>query len=152
METGSDLAPAAETEASAEGTVVDVAIAAGSFSTLVQALEAANLVETLQGEGPFTVFAPTDEAFESLPEGTLENLLLPENQDQLVQVLTYHVVPGAVESGDLVDGDVATVEGGAIAVTTGEQVTVNDAEVLQPDISASNGVIHVIDAVLLPAS
>lgn len=141
-----------ESEATTENTIVDVAIAAGSFGTLAQALEAADLVETLQGDGPFTVFAPTDEAFAALPEGTLENLLLPENKEQLVQILTYHVVPGAVQSGDLVDGDVTTVEGSAIAVTLGDSVTINDAEVLQPDIIASNGVIHVIDAVLLPSS
>ncbi|MEM6445068.1 MAG: fasciclin domain-containing protein [Cyanobacteria bacterium J06642_2] len=141
-----------ESDTTAENTIVDVAIAAGSFNTLTQALEAADLVETLQSAGPFTVFAPTDEAFEALPEGTLEDLLLPENKEQLVQILTYHVVPGAVQSGDLVDGDVTTVEGSAIAVTTGDRVTINDAEVLQPDIDASNGVIHVIDAVLLPSS
>ncbi|MEO0853031.1 MAG: fasciclin domain-containing protein, partial [Cyanobacteria bacterium J06648_11] len=149
LETGSELDPTSDTEAAAEETIVDVATAAGSFGTLTQALEAADLVETLESDGPFTVFAPTDEAFEALPAGTLEELLLPENKEQLVQVLTYHVVPGAVQSSDLVDGDVMTVEGSAIAVSTGEQVTVNDAEVLQPDIDASNGVIHVIDAVLL---
>lgn len=145
---GSELPPA-ETE---NGTIVDVATAAGSFNTLVEALEAADLVETLQGEGPFTVFAPTDEAFAALPEGTLEDLLLPENKEQLAQILSYHVVPGTFAASDLSDGEVTTVEGGSVAIVVGESVTVNDATVTQPDVEASNGVIHVVDTVLIPSS
>jgi len=133
--------------------IVDTAVAAGSFETLVAAVQAAGLVDTLKGEGPFTVFAPTDEAFAALPEGTVENLLKPENRDQLVAVLTYHVVPGKVMSGDLAGKsmDVATVEGSDVAVdATGDAVMVNDATVIGADVEASNGVIHVIDKVILP--
>ena len=132
-------------------TIVETAIEAGSFTTLVAAVEAAGLVETLSGEGPFTVFAPTDEAFAALPEGTVESLLLPENRDQLVAILTYHVVPGAVMSTDLTDGmTAATVQGGEITIDLDNGVMVNDATVTAADIQASNGVIHVIDAVILP--
>ena len=131
--------------------IVETAVGAGSFTTLVAAVEAAGLVETLSGEGPFTVFAPTDEAFAALPEGTVESLLLPENMDQLVSILTYHVVPGAVMSTDLSDGMMATtVEGSEITIGTMGGVTVNGANVVTADIAASNGVIHVIDAVILP--
>ncbi|PWN05309.1 fasciclin domain-containing protein [Rhodohalobacter mucosus] len=142
-------------EASAQSNDNDiVSIAAGndSFSTLVTALQAAGLVETLQGDGPFTVFAPTNEAFEALPEGTLESLLMEENRDQLIQVLTYHVVPGKVMSGDLSDGMTAeTVEGSSVEISIGDYgVSVDDASVVTADIEASNGVIHVIDAVILP--
>ena len=131
--------------------IVDTAVEAGSFTTLVAAVEAAGLVETLKGEGPFTVFAPTDEAFAALPEGTVENLLLPENKDQLVQILTYHVVPGKVMSTDLSNEMMATtVEGSDVTIMTEGGVTVNGANVVTADIEASNGIIHVIDQVILP--
>lgn len=140
-----------EAEATGEpATIVEVAAGNEDFSTLVAAIEAADLVETLSGEGPFTVFAPTNEAFEALPEGVLDALLLEENQDTLVKILTYHVVPGAVFSTDIADGDVATVEGQTVTLSTTDGVTVNEATVVTADIEASNGVIHVIDAVLLP--
>jgi uncharacterized surface protein with fasciclin (FAS1) repeats len=131
--------------------IVETAVGAGSFTTLVAAVEAAGLVETLSGEGPFTVFAPTDEAFAALPEGTVESLLMEENRDQLVAILTYHVVPGAVMSTDLSDGmTAATVQGADITVSLGDSVMINDATVTTADIEASNGVIHVIDSVILP--
>jgi uncharacterized surface protein with fasciclin (FAS1) repeats len=131
--------------------IVETAVDAGSFTTLVAAVEAAGLVETLSGEGPFTVFAPTDEAFAALPEGTVESLLMEENRDQLVAILTYHVVPGAVMSTDLSDGmTAATVQGADITVSLGDSVMINDATVTTADIEASNGVIHVIDSVILP--
>lgn len=130
-----------------------VAIAAGNddFSTLVTAVKAAGLVETLQGDGPFTVFAPTNDAFAKLPDGTVESLLKPENKDKLTAVLTYHVVPAKVMAADVSPGNVKTVNGASatIAVEDGT-VTIDSAEVLQTDIEASNGVIHVIDAVILP--
>jgi len=136
----------------AEKTIVETAIDAGSFTTLVAAVEAAGLVETLSGDGPFTVFAPTDEAFAALPEGTVESLLMEENRDQLVAVLTYHVVPGAVMSGDLSDGMMATtVQGSDITISLGEGVMIDGANVVAADIEASNGVIHVIDSVILPS-
>jgi len=142
--------PAVEEEG--PGTIVDVAVSAGSFTTLVAAVQAAGLVDTLSGEGPFTVFAPTDEAFAALPDGLVEALLLEENLDILVQILTYHVVSGAVFSTDVTTGDVASVEGSTIAVeVTDAGVTVNGANVTAVDIEASNGVIHVIDEVILPA-
>ena len=131
--------------------IVDTAVEAGSFGTLVAAVEAAGLVETLKGDGPFTVFAPTDEAFEALPEGTVDTLLMPENQDQLTAILTYHVVPGKVMSGDLSDGMTAeTVQGETVTIMTEGGVTVDGANVTTADIEASNGVIHVIDAVIMP--
>jgi len=131
--------------------IVDTAVAAGSFTTLAAALGAAGLVDTLKGEGPFTVFAPTDDAFAALPEGTVANLLLPENKDQLIAILTYHVVPGKVMSTDLTNGmTAATVQGGDVTIMTEGGVKVNDANVTTADIEASNGVIHVIDAVILP--
>jgi uncharacterized surface protein with fasciclin (FAS1) repeats len=133
--------------------IVDTAVAAGSFGTLVAAVQAAGLVDTLKGEGPFTVFAPTDEAFAALPEGTVETLLKPENKDQLTAILTYHVVAGKVMSGDLSDGMMAaTVQGGEVTIKTEGGVMVNDANVTAADIEASNGVIHVIDKVIMPAS
>ncbi|MBY6203058.1 fasciclin domain-containing protein [Maritalea mobilis] len=145
------LAGPAFAEAHGGMTVVETAVEAGNFTTLVAAVEAAGLVETLSGEGPFTVFAPTDEAFAALPEGTVESLLMEENRDQLVSILTYHVVPGAVMSGDLSDGmTAATVEGSDITITLGDTVMVNDATVTAADIEASNGVIHVIDSVIMP--
>ena len=133
--------------------IVDTASAAGDFTTLLAAAEAAGLVDTLKGEGPLTVFAPTDTAFAALPEGTVESLLLPENQDQLIAILTYHVVPGAVMSTDLSDDmQATTVQGGAITIDLDDGVMVNDANVVAADIEATNGVIHVIDSVILPAS
>lgn len=132
--------------------IVATAVNAGSFTTLAAALDAADLIETLQGEGPFTVFAPTDEAFAALPAGTVESLLLPENQDQLVAILTYHVVAGEVLAEDVVELDSATtVNGQDVEITVeGDTVMINNATVIQADIMTSNGVIHVIDTVLLP--
>jgi uncharacterized surface protein with fasciclin (FAS1) repeats len=132
--------------------IVDTAVAAGSFTTLVAAVEAAGLVETLKGEGPFTVFAPTDEAFAALPEGTVEDLLLPENRDQLTAILTYHVVPGRVMSADIAGQTLsaATVNGAEVAIDATDGVNVGGANVVTADVEASNGVIHVIDAVILP--
>ncbi|WP_112321273.1 fasciclin domain-containing protein [Oceanibium sediminis] len=131
--------------------IVDTAVEAGSFTTLVAAVEAAGLVETLKGEGPFTVFAPTDEAFAALPEGTVETLLLPENKDQLIAVLTYHVLPGKVMSSDITgDMSATTVQGSDVDITTMDGVKVDGATVVTADIEADNGVIHVIDAVILP--
>jgi len=133
--------------------IVDTAVAAGSFNTLVAAVQAAGLVETLKGEGPFTVFAPTDDAFAALPEGTVEDLLKPENKDTLTAILTYHVVPGKVMSSDLSNNMMAaTVEGSEVTIMTEGGVMVDKANVVTPDIEASNGVIHVIDAVILPPS
>jgi len=132
--------------------IVETAAADERFSTLVAAVEAAGLVETLSGEGPFTVFAPVNDAFAALPEGTVESLLMEENRDQLVSILTYHVVPGAVMSTDLSDGMMATtVQGSDITVSIGEGVMINDANVVIADIETSNGVIHVIDSVILPS-
>lgn len=135
-----------------EKDIVDTAVSADQFNTLVAAVTAAGLVETLKGEGPFTVFAPTDEAFAKLPAGTVENLLKPENKDQLVAVLTYHVVPGKVMSSDIAGKktEVKTVQGSDIMVDATSGVMVNNAKVIQADIMTSNGVIHVIDTVLLP--
>lgn len=131
--------------------IVATATSAGQFETLTAALTAADLVGTLQGEGPFTVFAPTDEAFAALPEGTVENLLKPENRAQLTEILTYHVVPGKVMSSDLSDGMTAeTVMGKEITVSMDGGVKINDATVTTADVEASNGVIHVIDTVMLP--
>ncbi|MBO9395805.1 fasciclin domain-containing protein [Shimia sp. R9_1] len=156
---GASLAIAGATSVFADGhgkkmDIVDTAVDAGSFTTLVAAVQAAGLVDTLKGEGPFTVFAPTDAAFAALPEGTVENLLKPENKDQLVQILTYHVVPAKVMAGDI-DGKkakVLTVEGERLDVNARNGVKVNDAKVTAADITASNGVIHVIDKVLIPGT
>ncbi len=131
--------------------IVDTAVNAGTFNTLVAAVTAADLVDTLKGDGPFTVFAPTDEAFAALPEGTVETLLKPENKDQLVAILTYHVVPGKVMSTDLSDDmTAATVQGGEITIDLDNGVMINDANVVAADVVADNGVIHVIDKVILP--
>ena len=131
--------------------IVDTAVGAGSFNTLVAAVQAAGLVDTLKGEGPFTVFAPTDDAFAALPEGTVETLLLPENKDKLVSILTYHIVSEKVMSGDLSNNVMAkTVQESQIKIMTNGGVRVNGANVLTADIEASNGVIHVIDAVIIP--
>lgn len=138
-----DMAPA-------EGDIVAVASANPDFSTLVAAVSAAGLVETLQGAGPFTVFAPTNDAFAALPEGLVDALLLPENKDTLVKILTYHVVPGKVMAADVTAGDVATVEGGNLTITTDGGVKIFDANVIATDVEATNGVIHVIDQVLVP--
>ncbi|OOY26414.1 Nex18 symbiotically induced protein [Thioclava sp. L04-15] len=131
--------------------IVDTAVGAGSFGTLVAAVQAAGLVDTLKGEGPFTVFAPTDAAFAKLPAGTVDDLLKPENKDTLTAILTYHVVPGKVMSGDLSDGMMAeTVQGSQVTIKTDPAVMVDEAAVTQADIEASNGVIHVIDSVIMP--
>lgn len=131
--------------------IVTLAVETEALSTLVAAVKAAGLVETLQGEGPFTVFAPTNEAFAALPEETLESLLKPENKDQLVAILTYHVVAGKVMSTDLSDGmTAATVNGAEVTITTADGAKVNGASVAMADVEASNGVVHVIDAVILP--
>jgi uncharacterized surface protein with fasciclin (FAS1) repeats len=130
--------------------IVETASSNGSFTTLVAAAKAAGLVDTLKGPGPFTVFAPTDEAFKKLPAGTVENLLKPENKAQLTKVLTYHVVPGKVMASD-VQGK--TVEGSAVAIdASGGAVKVDNATVSKADVNASNGVIHVIDTVIMPKS
>lgn len=131
--------------------IVDTAVAAGNFTTLAAALTAAGLVETLKGEGPFSVFAPTDAAFAALPAGTVEDLLKPENKDKLVAILTYHVVPGKVMSTDLTEGmKAATVNGAEVTITLDGGAKVNGAVISTADIAASNGVIHVIDSVILP--
>ncbi len=132
--------------------IVDTAVGADAFSTLVAAVKAAGLVETLKGDGPFTVFAPTNEAFAKLPEGTVESLLKPENKDKLVAVLTYHVVPGKVMAADVVKlKNAKTVQGGEVDIVVADgKVKVDNANVVKTDIECSNGVIHVIDAVILP--
>jgi uncharacterized surface protein with fasciclin (FAS1) repeats len=132
-------------------TVVEIAAADPDFSTLVAAVKAAGLAETLSSEGPFTVFAPTNAAFAKLPAGTVENLLKPENKDQLVAILTYHVVPGSVMAADVVALTSApTVNGTALKVDASDGVKINDATVTATDIKGSNGVIHVVDSVILP--
>ncbi|MEM8750456.1 MAG: fasciclin domain-containing protein [Pseudomonadota bacterium] len=131
--------------------IVDTAAGNEQFSTLVAAVKAAGLVDTLKGDGPFTVFAPTNAAFEALPAGTVENLLKPENKDQLVSILTYHVVPGKVMSGDLKDDmTAATVQGSNVTIDMDDGVKVNEASVVTADIETDNGVIHVIDKVIIP--
>ena len=132
--------------------IVDTAVGAGSFKTLVAAVQAAGLVETLKGAGPFTVFAPTDEAFAKLPAGTVESLLKPENKEKLVAVLTYHVVPGKVMAADVVKlTEAPTVQGSKAKVKVVDgTVMIDNAKVVKTDIETSNGVIHVIDAVILP--
>ena len=131
--------------------IVAVASSAGSFNTLVAAVKAAGLVETLQGSGPFTVFAPTDEAFAKLPKGTLEDLLKPENKEKLTSILTYHVVPGKVMAADVKTMKAKTVNGKELDVKASSKgVTIDNAKVVKTDVVASNGVIHVIDTVVLP--
>ena len=144
--------PAAAVDAPKD--IVDTAVAAGSFGTLVQAVQAAGLVETLKGEGPFTVFAPTDEAFAKLPAGTLEDLLKPDNKEKLTAILTYHVVPGRVMAADVVGLESATTVNGAdISIEVADDtVMVDGAKVVQTDIECSNGVIHAIDGVMLPGA
>lgn len=145
-------APTAAAQADTDKDIVDVAVEAGTFETLVAAVKAAGLVDVLKGDGPFTVFAPTDEAFAALPEGTVENLLKPENKDQLVAVLTYHVVPGRVTAADVVKlTEAATVQGSNVDIKVKEgTVMIDGATVVATDIEAANGIIHVIDAVILP--
>jgi uncharacterized surface protein with fasciclin (FAS1) repeats len=130
--------------------IVDTAVSAGSFKTLVAAVKAAGLVKTLKGTGPFTVFAPTDEAFAKLPKGTLENLLKPENKAKLAAILTYHVIPGKVMAADISGKmlEVATVQGANISVNATDGVKINGASVVTADVGASNGVIHAIDTVI----
>ncbi|MEM8949140.1 MAG: fasciclin domain-containing protein [Pseudomonadota bacterium] len=134
-------------------TIVDIAKEAGQFGTLLQAAEAAGLVETLSGDGPFTIFAPTDDAFSQLPEGKLDELLQPENKETLAEILTFHVVPDKMTSADLAGEmkELETVQGGMIEINSAGRMTkIEHAAVIQPDIEASNGVIHVIDQVILP--
>lgn len=132
--------------------IVETAVSAGQFDTLVAAVKAAGLAETLAGPGPFTVFAPTDEAFAKLPAGTVEDLLKPENKAKLVAVLTYHVVPGKVMSSDIAGKtvDAETVQGQSLAIDATDGVMVDGAKVISADVMADNGVIHVIDSVVLP--
>ena len=132
--------------------IVDTAVSAGNFNTLAAALNAGGLIETLKGDGPYTVFAPTDEAFAKLPDGTIEMLLLPENKDKLVAILTYHVVPGKVSAAEVVTMQSApTANGSDLAIKViDETVFINDSRVVATDIGASNGVIHVVDTVILP--
>ncbi len=142
---------AVTSEVAAEvGDIVETAINAGSFGTLVAAVQAASLVETLQSAGPFTVLAPTDDAFAALPAGLVDCLLLEENVDALSAILTYHVVSGAVMAADLADGDVPTVQGENVTVDLTDGVKFNNATVVTADVTASNGVIHAVDAVLVP--
>jgi uncharacterized surface protein with fasciclin (FAS1) repeats len=132
--------------------IVDTAVGAGKFSTLVAAVKAAGLVDTLKGPGPFTVFAPTDEAFAKLPKGTVEDLLKPENKEKLAAILTYHVVPGKVMAADIAGKktNVKSVQGSDLAVDASSGVKINEATVTTADIATSNGVIHVIDTVVMP--
>ena len=144
-------APAASANNTAD--IVDTAVGAGQFKTLAAALEAAGLIEALKGQGPFTVFAPTDEAFARLPAGTVEELLKPENKEKLKAVLLYHVVPGKVVAADVVKlngKEAKTLQGGKLKVRTAGGVTVDNARVVKTDVMATNGVIHVIDTVLMP--
>jgi uncharacterized surface protein with fasciclin (FAS1) repeats len=143
---------AARLRARGSRNVVDTAVAAGQFKTLAAALNSAGLVKTLKGSGPFTVFAPTDEAFAKLPAGTVDDLLKPENKAKLTAIFTYHVVPGAVTSQQVTKlSEAKTVNGSMLKISVRNgQVMINDADVMKPDIEASNGVIHVIDNVLLP--
>ena len=145
---------AANIFAAAEKDIVDTAVEAGSFKTLAAALKAADLIETLKGKGPFTVFAPTDEAFAKLPKGTVEELLKPENKAKLAGILTYHVVAGKVEAKDAVKLKSAkTVNGASFKITASDAgVMVDKAKVVKTDIQCSNGVIHVIDSVIMPAA
>lgn len=139
-------------EAEKPKTIVETAAGIEDFSTLVAAVKAGGLVETLSGKGPFTVFAPTNEAFAKLPKGTVEDLLKPENKEKLVAILTYHVVPGNVIAADVVKvKEAKTVQGGKVKVTVkGDEVMIDKAKVLKTDVECSNGVIHVIDSVLMP--
>lgn len=151
---GGSKASSAYGQAEKAGTITEIAVANGNFETLVAALGAADLADVLGGEGPFTVFAPTDEAFAALPAGTVESLLEAQNRDQLVAILTYHVVSGVVMSSDLAGQQLSaeTLQGSSLNVdATGDSVKINDATVVIADIKADNGVIHVIDTVLIPS-
>lgn len=151
-DSASSATPTSPSEsASAAADIVGVAAATPDLSTLVTAVKAAGLVSTLQGDGPYTVFAPTNDAFAALPAGVLDKLVLSCNKDALTKVLTYHVVSGKVESMDIKPGDVPTVEGQSVTLATDGGVTVNGANVVQADVPASNGVVHVIDQVLVPS-
>ncbi len=133
--------------------IIEAAKEQGDFNTLTKALETAGLIDVLQGEGPFTIFAPTDEAFEALPEGTLDELMEPQNRQQLLQILAFHVVPGEVRGDDVEPGEVPTGLGLPAEITVdGDEVRIDGARVVQTDISASNGVVHVIDSVMIPES
>lgn len=138
--------------AASEKDIVDTAVGAGQFTTLITAVKAAGLVETLKGKGPFTVFAPTDTAFAKLPAGTVDGLLKPENKAKLTQILTYHVVPGKVMAADVTGKktEAKTVEGSSLMIDGTNGVTVNGAKVVKADVAASNGVIHAVDTVLMP--
>ena len=151
---GMTLAAGSTFGRTADENIIGTAVTAGQFKTLTAAINAAGLTATLEGPGPFTVFAPTDQAFAKLPAGTVENLLKPENKAKLAAILTYHVVPGAVTAADVVKlSEAKTVNGKMIDVqTAGDSVMVNNAHVVSADIVASNGVIHVMDSVLLPSS
>ncbi len=145
----------AEKSQGASDDIVDTAVAAGSFKTLVTALQAADLVDALKGDGPFTVFAPTDEAFAKLPAGTVAELLKPENKEKLKGILLYHVVPGKVAAADVVKlngQEVATLEGSKVKIKTKHGVMVDNARVVKTDVMTSNGVIHVIDTVIMPSA
>lgn len=148
------LAVAPASAGSAKKDIVDTAVKAGQFNTLVAAVKAAGLVSTLKGKGPFTVFAPTDAAFKKLPAGTVESLLKPENKDKLAKILTYHVVPGKVMSKDIAGKKLqaASVQGEKISIDATKGVKVDGANVVTADIATSNGVIHVIDTVIMPKS
>ena len=136
-----------------EHDIVDTAVEAGSFNTLVAAVKAAGLVEALKGDGPFTVFAPSDDAFAKLPAGTVESLLKPENKAKLAAILTYHVVPGKILSADVKPGQVATLQGSKIEVSSKKgALMVDQARIVATDVTATNGVIHVIDEVIMPGS
>ena len=143
---------AVQPAAAQQQTIPEVAVEAGSFGTLVAALQAAGLVDALAGDGPFTVFAPTDDAFAKLPHGTVETLLKPENRERLTAILTYHVVPAKVMSGDIAGktATATTVNGGDLAIDATDGVMVNDATVTSADIETTNGVIHVVDTVIIP--
>ncbi|MFE4105092.1 fasciclin domain-containing protein [Almyronema epifaneia] len=148
-----ELEPTTADPTATGNSLVDVAASDESFSTLVTAIEAAGLSDTLATGGPYTVFAPTNEAFEALPEGTLTALLQPENQEQLAQLLTYHVLPQEVTSAEVTSGEVPTVAGPPVSIMVDEaagSVMVNNATVVQPDVEAENGVIHAVDQVILP--
>lgn len=133
--------------------IIDTALSAGNFSTLAAALGAAGLIETLKGDGPFTVFAPTDEAFSKIPSERLNELLQPENKERLVAILTYHVVRGRVTADEVADLESATsLQGQNLKISTKDGIKINDAKVLTPDVQARNGVIHIIDAVLMPSA
>jgi uncharacterized surface protein with fasciclin (FAS1) repeats len=153
MSTSAQMAKDTKSKGSMD--IVDTAVAAGQFNTLAAALKAAGLVETLKGKGPFTVFAPTDEAFAKLPAGTVEDLLKPENKEKLKAILLYHVVSGKVKAKDVakLNGKTAkTIQGGTVAIDTTSGVKINDATVVKADIKAKNGIIHVIDTVLMPSN